>query len=72
MTTATSLPSFRISEWCALRKYSRAEFYRMKWEGTGPDLIGEGRMTRITPDADARWLKQQEQIAKTKREDKAK
>jgi hypothetical protein len=36
----------------------------MKSRGDGPDTIGEGRMTRVTPDADARWLKKQERKAK--------
>ena len=57
-------PSYTINEWCSLRRYSRAEWYRMKSRGDGPDTIGEGRMTRVTPDADARWLKKQERKAK--------
>jgi hypothetical protein len=57
-------PSFTIKEWCETRKYSRAEWYRMKARGDGPDTIGQGRMTRIPPDADARWLKAQERKAK--------
>jgi len=61
---AIAAPSFTINEWCALRRYSRAEFYRMKARGDGPDTIGQGRMTRIPPDADARWLKKQERKAK--------
>ncbi len=56
-------PSFRINEWLALRKYSRAEWYRLKARGEAPDVIGEGRMTRITPDADAKWLRQQQRKA---------
>ena len=57
-------PSFTINEWCALRKYSRAHWYRLQARGEGPDTVGEGRATRITPDADARWLKRQERKAK--------
>src|SRR5262249_29221284 len=49
-------PSFTINEWLKLRRYSRAEWYRMKARGDTPDVIGEGRMQRVTPDADARWL----------------
>jgi hypothetical protein len=56
----TARPSFTINEWLELRRYSRAEWYRMKARGDGPGTIGEGRMTRITPDADARWLRKQE------------
>lgn len=57
--------SYTINEWCALRRYSRAEFYRMRARGDGPDTIGQGRMTRILPSADAKWLKAQERKAKT-------
>jgi hypothetical protein len=48
--------SFTITEWCKLRRYSRSEFYRIKARGEAPDTIGVGRATRITPDADKRWL----------------
>lgn len=68
---AIAAPSYRINEWCGLRRYSRAEFYRMKARGDAPDTIGEGRMTRITPDADARGLKQQERKAKAKQSEAA-
>jgi hypothetical protein len=57
-------PSFTISQWCATRMYSRAEFYRMKARGDAPLVIGTGRMSRITPDADAKWLKAQERKAR--------
>ena len=61
---AIAAPSYAINEWCALRRYSRAEFYRMQFRGDGPDTIGKGRMRRVTPNADARWLKAQERKAK--------
>jgi hypothetical protein len=61
---AIAAPSFTINQWCELRKYSRAEFYRMKARGDGPDTIGQGRMTRVTPGADAKWLKAQERKSK--------
>jgi hypothetical protein len=56
-------PSFRINEWLALRRYSRAEWYRMKARDEAPTVIGEGRMQRITPEADAKWLRAQERKA---------
>ncbi len=59
-------PSFTINEWLKLRRYSRAEWYRMKARGEGPNVIGEGRMQRITPESDARWLRQQERKSKQK------
>jgi hypothetical protein len=61
-------PSFRIGEWLTLRRYSRAQWYRLKAAGNAPDTIGTGRMTRITPDADVRWLKAQERKAGSTRQ----
>jgi hypothetical protein len=58
-------PSYTINQWCELRKYSRAEWYRMRARGDGPATIGTGRMTRVTPAADARWLRKQERKART-------
>ena len=60
------IPSLTIREWCGLRKYSRAEFYRMKARGDAPLIIGEGKRSRITPDSDAKWLKEQERAARAK------
>jgi hypothetical protein len=54
--------SYRLNEWLALRKYSRAEWYRMPPDEK-PDVIGEGRMQRITAEADARWQERQERKA---------
>ena len=59
-SVAVAAPSFRINEWLQLRRYSRAEFYRMRARGEAPDVIGAGRMQRITPDADAKWLREQQ------------
>jgi hypothetical protein len=59
----TIRPSFRINEWLELRRYSRAEWYRMQTRGDGPETIGEGRMTRITAEADDRWVEKQEREA---------
>jgi len=56
-------PSYRLNEWLALRKYSRAEWYRWSAEDR-PEIIGKGRLQRITPQADKRWLKRQERKAK--------
>jgi hypothetical protein len=61
-------PSYTINQWCELRKYSRAEWYRMRARGDGPEVIGAGRMTRVTPAADARWLRTQERKAKAERQ----
>ena len=53
--------SYRLNEWLALRKYSRAEWYRMPPDEK-PDVIGAGRMQR-TAEADRRWQKRQERKA---------
>jgi len=64
IASAIAAPSYTLNEWLRLRRYSRAEWYRMKERDDAPDVIGEGRMQRITPDADAKWLKSQERKAK--------
>ena len=55
--------SYTLNEWLALRKYSRAHWYRMPPQDR-PELIGEGRTQRITAQADERWQKRQERKAK--------
>jgi hypothetical protein len=62
--TAPAALSWTLNEWLALRKYSRAQWYRMPPDER-PELIGKGRMQRITFQADARWLRKQERRAKT-------
>jgi hypothetical protein len=62
-SVSIAAPSYTINEWLALRKYSRAEWYRMKTRGETPAVIGAGRMQRITPEADAKWLRAQERKA---------
>jgi hypothetical protein len=59
--------SWTVLEWCAMRGYARAYFYKLRKEKNAPDLIGEGKAQRITDAADARWLKRQEQKAKKAR-----
>ena len=60
----TSGPSFTLPEWLNHRRVSRAQFYRLKKAGNAPDMYGTGRAQRISSEADARWLKQQERKAK--------
>jgi hypothetical protein len=59
--------SYTLNEWLALRKYSRAHWYRLA-PVDRPELIGEGRTQRITSDADARWQRKQERKQKAKHE----
>ena len=56
--------SFTINQWCEMRGYSRGYFYKLRYEGNAPDVIGTDKATRITDAADARWLKKQEAKAK--------
>jgi hypothetical protein len=56
-------PSFTLNEWLKHRRISRAQWYRMPPDEK-PDVYGEGRMQRISSDADARWLRKQERKAK--------
>jgi hypothetical protein len=55
--------SFTLNEWLALRKYSRAHWYRLP-QADRPEIIGRGHSQRITAEADARW--EQRQIRKAK------
>jgi hypothetical protein len=38
----------------------------MKQRGDGPQTYGQGRMERVSAEADARWLLEQERKAKAK------
>jgi hypothetical protein len=46
---------FTIAEWCAKRRISKAEFYRMKKEGRGPRVTENGALRRISPESDRAW-----------------
>jgi hypothetical protein len=59
--------SFTVSEWTAMRGYSRVFFYTLKKRGDAPDTIGRGKAQRVTIEADARWLRKQEQKARRAR-----
>jgi hypothetical protein len=53
-----------INQFCAKHQYSRPHWYRLKARGEAPDTIGEGRATRITAEAEDRWVEQQEAKAR--------
>jgi predicted DNA-binding transcriptional regulator AlpA len=53
-------PSFTVPEWCAHRKVSRSMFYKMASEGWAPRTYNVGVSRRISPEADAEWLRQRE------------
>jgi hypothetical protein len=54
--------SFTVTEWCAHRRVSRSGFYGMLARGTAPRIhrVGKGRHPRISAEADAAWLAEQE------------
>jgi hypothetical protein len=47
--------AWTVAEWCALNRYSRSFYERMKRAGRGPRVTREGTTVRITPEADAEW-----------------
>jgi hypothetical protein len=55
--------SYTLKEWLALRKYSRAHWYRMS-PSDRPEVIGKGHAQRITARADARWEEEQSRRAR--------
>jgi predicted DNA-binding transcriptional regulator AlpA len=56
--------AFTITEWCARFGYSRPHFYALRKLGQSPDVIGTGKGTRVTLEAEQLWLKRQERLAK--------
>jgi hypothetical protein len=67
---AIAAPSYRLNEWLALRRISRAQWYRLPPDEK-PDVYGVGKMQRISSAADERWLKKQERKAKAKQSETA-
>jgi len=55
--------SYTISEWCALRRISRAQFYVLDNDGLAPKTYNVGLRRYISPNADAEWLAQREAAA---------
>jgi predicted DNA-binding transcriptional regulator AlpA len=56
--------AFTINEFCDRWGYSRPHFYKMRKGGTAPATIGQGKAQRISLEAEARWLKRQERLAR--------
>jgi hypothetical protein len=59
----STLASYTLPQWLARHQLSRGHWYRLKKAGNAPDTYGTGKAQRISPAADARWLKQQERKA---------
>lgn len=62
--TEVQIRGFTINQFCARWQISRPYFYTLRKLGDAPDVIGEGKAQRITAEAEARWVKKQEQKAK--------
>lgn len=60
-------PSFTISEWCALRKVSRAMFYKLDGQGKAPRTYSIGAKRAISPEADVEWVRAREAEAEAAR-----
>lgn len=49
-------PTMTISQFCEMNNIDPNTFYKMRREGTGPELYRLGRFVRITQAAEAEWL----------------
>lgn len=56
--------SYTLPQWLARHQLSRGHWYRLKAANNAPDTYGTGKAQRISPAADARWVKAQERKAK--------
>ena len=53
-------PSYRLSEWLAIRKISRAQHYKDQKKGRGVRTYNEGTNVMISPEADREYLSRRE------------
>ncbi|WP_439602640.1 helix-turn-helix transcriptional regulator [Devosia sp.] len=61
-----------IPEFCQKHGFSRAQFYVLKKRGLGPIEYRIGvKLVRISPDAEAAWLRTWQQAAETERTSEA-
>jgi hypothetical protein len=47
--------AYTIDEWCAYRRISRSQFYKIQAAGRGPKIIKNGSRTIISIEADQEW-----------------
>jgi hypothetical protein len=52
--------SLTIPEFCAVEKFSRSLFYKLKKQGKGPRTYAAGAVQRITPEAHQEWRRAME------------
>jgi hypothetical protein len=55
-----------VATWCAKRRTSRTQFYRMLKRGEAPDIHYIGNRPRISSAADNRWVREREAEAAAK------
>ena len=60
--------SYTVSEWCALRRLSRAMLYKLLAAGLGPATYFVGNRRYVSSEADAAWLAAREAEARTETE----
>ncbi|MGE3993211.1 hypothetical protein [Pseudorhodoplanes sp.] len=67
MSTDTDLKekSYTIAEWCAMRKYSKPTFHKMRREGKAPKVLVVLSTLRITETADREWEAERMKEAET-------
>jgi hypothetical protein len=51
---------YTLSDWLKKRNFSRSFFYVLRAQGKAPRHYYAGKVVRITPEADAEWLKARE------------
>ena len=61
-------PSRTVPEWCAHRRVSRAMFYKLDAQGFAPATYYVGTSRRVSPEADAAWLRAREEESKQRNE----
>jgi hypothetical protein len=52
--------AFSVNEFCVAHRISRALFYLLQRDGSGPRLMRVGRRTLVTVDAAADWRRRME------------
>jgi hypothetical protein len=52
--------SYTVAEWCALRRISKAMFYKLRKQGKAPRLHNAGVKQLISPEADEDWITERE------------
>lgn len=54
--TGAVASSSTISQFCARHRFGRTTYFKMRNSGCGPRELRQGRVVRITADAEREWL----------------